>query len=113
MNKISGAVSLLALAAAISIIQIKPASADVVINNVLSPFTSIQVGPGYRAYGRPDWWWVNNPYHHQRCYRRWDPYFAEWQEHCVRMHYYGRGERYYYRQDPSYYRQDPYYRPWY
>jgi hypothetical protein len=90
MRKISGAVSVLSLAAALLGVQTMPASADVVVNNIFSPFTSIQVGPGPRTYGYgSSTWWVHNPHHHQRCYRRWDPYFGEWQWRCVRMHYRG------------------------
>lgn len=86
MNKIFAAVSVLSVAMTLNISQSTPSSAEVIINNVLSPFTSIQVGPGRRAYGAPAWW-IHDPYHHQRCYRRWDPYYGEWQWHCVRMHY--------------------------
>jgi hypothetical protein len=88
MNKITGALSVLSVAAALFVAQGKPALADVIINNVLSPFTSITVVPGHRVH-RPHTVWVHNPRHHQRCYRRWDPYFGEWNMHCVRMRYWG------------------------
>lgn len=86
MNKTFGTIAAVSLASAMLFAQSKPTFADVVVNNILSPFTVIQVGPGHRVYG-PSAGWLNNPRHHQRCYRRWDPYFAEWQERCVRMHY--------------------------
>jgi hypothetical protein len=88
MNKITGALSVLSVAAVLFVAPGKPASADVIINNVLSPFTSITVVPGHRVH-RPHTVWVHNPRHHQRCYRRWDPYFGEWNMHCVRMRYWG------------------------
>jgi len=94
MRKISIVLSVLSLTAAVIGARIAPASADVVVNNILSPFTVIQVGPGHRAYGyRPPAWWINDPRHHQRCYRRWDGYYGEWRFHCVRMHPWG-GESY-------------------
>lgn len=80
------AIAVLSLTVASVGIQSKPASAQVIINNVFSPFTAIQVGPGYRSYGPPAYW-LHNPRHHSRCYRRWDPYYAEWHENCVRMGY--------------------------
>ena len=61
----------------------KPASAQVIINNVLSPFTTIQVAPGYRTYGTRYW----SPEYNSRCYYRWDPYYGEWRTHCERMYY--------------------------
>jgi hypothetical protein len=72
--------------------------AEVIINNVFSPFTTIEVVPSHRSYGyRASIW---SPYHHARCYRRWDAYYGEWRMSCARM-YYGRGD-YDYRD--SYYR---------
>ncbi len=86
MNKASAVVSLLCAATILNVAQTTSSSAEVVVNNILSPFTTIQVGPGQRHYGSRSWW-VHDPYHHQRCYRRWDPYYGEWQWHCVRMNY--------------------------
>jgi hypothetical protein len=86
MNMISRAMFLLYVAASLIFAQSIPTSAQVIVNNVFSPFTTIQVEPGYRAYGAPTWW-LHNPRHHQRCYRRWDSYFGEWRGHCVRMEY--------------------------
>ncbi len=119
MRKISGAVAMLSLATVLIGVQTTPVSAQVVVNNVFSPFTSIQVGPGVRSYGHGYYRhgydghgyyghgsstsWINDPRHHQRCYRRWDPYFGKWQSNCVRMHYgpyYGHGQ--YYRHGSNY-----------
>ena len=86
MRKISGIAAGLGLAMALTGIQVTSAAAQVIVNNVLSPFTSIQVGPGYRAYG-PSSGWLNDERSHQRCYRRWDAYYGHWHMHCVRMNY--------------------------
>jgi hypothetical protein len=92
MNKIIGAVSVLCMAIAMMFAQSAPASADVVVNNVLSPFTMIQVGPGHRVY-RPQTSWAHNPrhhqHHHQRCYREWDRHTGGWSINCVRIRYGG------------------------
>jgi hypothetical protein len=88
MNKIVGAVSVLIMATALIFAQSTPTLADVVVNNILSPFTTIQVGPGHRIY-RPPTLWVNNPRHHQRCYRQWDRHTGGWSMYCVRMRYGG------------------------
>jgi hypothetical protein len=118
MRKISSAIFVLSLAAALLGEQITPVSAQVVVNNVFSPLSNIQVSPGVRSHGRyyqvspgarshghyyqvrpvvrshahyyghsSSTSWINDPHHHQRCYRRWDPYHGEWQWHCARMHY--------------------------
>jgi hypothetical protein len=89
MNKIFGAVSVMSVAMTLNFASSTPSFAEVIINNVLSPFTTIEVGPGPRAYG-PRAWWVNDSRHHQRCYRRWNPYYGSWHMHCVRMYYGGR-----------------------
>jgi hypothetical protein len=82
------------VATALMCVPSAPASADVIVNNIFSPFSSTTViVPGYRSYGHSTYW-INNPYHHQRCYRRWDPYFGEWQWNCVRMHYHSGGPYY-------------------
>ena len=52
MKKTFGAIAVLSLAVAAIDASSKPASAQVIVNNVLSPFTSIEVGPGYRYGGR-------------------------------------------------------------
>jgi hypothetical protein len=52
MKKTFGAVAVLSLAVAAIGAASKTASAQVIVNNVLSPFTSIEVGPGYRYGGR-------------------------------------------------------------
>lgn len=88
MGRVSGAIAALCVALAMTFAQSKMTRADVVINNVLSPFVTIEVGPGHRVYG-PSPYWLNNPRHHQRCYRRWDSYFGEWHVRCVRMRYWG------------------------
>ena len=97
MKKTFGAIAVLSLAIASTGTASKPASAQVIINNFFSPFTTIQVGPGYRAYGAPTWW-LHDPRHHQRCYRRWDPYFGEWQERCTRMGYWRERSHWEYRE---------------
>ena len=92
MNKIIGTVSVLSIAIALIFAQSTPTFADVVINNVLSPFTIIQIGPGHRVAGPPTLW-VHNPRYHQRCYRQWDRHSSGWSIYCVRMRYWG-GEPY-------------------
>jgi hypothetical protein len=92
MNKIVGVVSALGIANALIFAQSTPSLADVTINNVLSPFTTIQVGPGYGVNGTPTWW-LHNPHHNARCQYRWHPYYGEWRMSCVRMRY-GREEYY-------------------
>ena len=88
-----GTTCLLSFALALTFAWSAPTSAEVIVNNIFSPFTTIQVVPPYRAYrgyyGYGDTWWIHNPNHHQRCYRRWHPYYGEWHTHCVRMHYWG------------------------
>ena len=83
MKKNLGAIAVLSLAIALIGAPSKPASAQVIINNVLSPFTTIQVAPGYRTYGTQ--YWSSDQI--ARCYYRWDPYYGEWRTHCARMHY--------------------------
>ncbi len=83
MKKIFGAIAVLGLAIASTGTQSQPASAQVIINNVLSPFTTLQVAPGYRVYGSGYW----SPEQHARCHYRWDPYYGEWRTHCARMNY--------------------------
>ena len=51
MKKTFGAIAVLSLAIASIGTSSKPASAQVIVNNVLSPFTAIEVGPGYRYGG--------------------------------------------------------------
>ena len=55
MNKFIGAVSVLSMAITLIFAQSKPTFGDVIINNVISPFTAIQIGPGHR-YGGPDYY---------------------------------------------------------
>jgi hypothetical protein len=131
MNKIR--IVLASLAALLIFAQSRPASAEVLVNNVLSPFTAIQVGPGYRTY-QPSSWWVHDPRQHQRCYRRWDAYYGHWHMHCVRMSqghepYYAHTGRYghdshhghgqHYGHGPHlgygspYYEYGPFYKPYY
>src|SRR5471032_2290396 len=83
MRKTFGAIAVLSLAIASIGALSKPASAQVIINNFLSPFTTIQVAPGYRSYGTQYW----SPDYNARCYYRWDPYYGEWRTHCARMNY--------------------------
>ena len=83
MKKSFGAIAVLSLTIASIGTLSKPASAQVIINNFLSPFTTIQVAPGYRTYGTQYW----SPEHNARCYYRWDAYYGEWRTHCARMHY--------------------------
>lgn len=52
MKKTFGAIAVLSLAIASTCTLSSPASAQVIINNVLSPFTAIEVGPGYGYGGR-------------------------------------------------------------
>lgn len=92
MNKIIGAVSVLFMAIALIFAQSTPTFADVIVNNVLSPFTTIYVEPGYRV-ARPPTWWLHDPNYNARCYNRWDSYYGEWRNFCVRMNY-GRGGHY-------------------
>ena len=76
----------LSLAVGWTVIFTAPISAEVVVNNLFSPFTTIRVAPAYRVYTPSPARWIHDPTHHQRCYRRWLPYFGEWHWHCVRMH---------------------------
>ena len=78
--------ALCGLVFALTFLLTVPASAEVVINNVFSPFSVIRVRPAYGIYTPPPILWINDPTRHQRCYRRWLPYFGEWHWHCVRMH---------------------------
>lgn len=84
MKKFRAMIYGLSLAFVGAVIFTAPTSAEVVVNNFLSPFTTIQVAP-YRFY-HPSTEWINDPNYHQRCYRRWLPYYGEWHWHCVRMY---------------------------
>jgi hypothetical protein len=96
MQKILGTLSVIGLAAPLLFGQSAPASADVVVNNVLSPFTTIEVGPRRRGYGPwgygygygygPSW---GEPYNNARCYTHWDPWYGERRVRCVRRYYGG------------------------
>jgi len=65
-----------------------PAKAEIIINNIFSPFSTVEIvqprhyGSGYRA-------WIYSPNHHARCYRRWHAYYQEWSFECRRMDYGG------------------------
>jgi len=79
-----------------------PAKADVIINNVFSPFTTIEIVPGHHGYGSGYRAWINSPNHHARCYRRWHPYYQEWSFECRRMYFGGPYERGGYYESGSY-----------
>src|SRR5438477_3237426 len=102
MRKTFGAIVMMSLVSASIGALSKPASAQVIVNNVFSPFTTIQVAPGYRTYGSQYW----SPDQHARCYYRWDPYYGEWRTHCTRMHY--GHERRQYGYEPGYGRRVQY-----
>lgn len=73
-----------------------PASAQVVVNNFLSPFTTIEVGPGYGYY---------RPYYHYSFtgYGSYDtvygPRYHHHHHYYDRYGYYEHGPRYYERRD--------------
>ena len=101
MTKLFGAVTALGLASVLLCSGGKPASADVVVNNILSPFSVTVVGPGHRVYSHGSPW--HHHHHHNeytRCNMRWDPYWGEWRRHCNTRSY---GENF----------RDDYYRPHY
>lgn len=115
MMKMLAAASAVSLTVALPCLQSKPAVADVVVNNILSPFSVTQIGPGHRVYssGWP-WYHHHSPNVYTRCHTRWDPYFSEWRRHCYSREYgenfrddyrpyYRANYRGYYR---SYYRND-------
>jgi hypothetical protein len=80
-----------ATAAAWFAAQSAPASADIVVNNILSPFVTIQViQPPRRARpARYHTWSLHDPHYRAHCDYRWDPYWAEWRVHCHRRPLHG------------------------
>ena len=96
MTKFVGLVLTLTIVALLTFSQSNPASAQVIVNNFLSPFTTIEVGPGYHRY-RPYYYYsysgygsYDTGYYPQRHYYEYDPYGYD--------HY---GPRYY--DGPGYY----------
>ena len=68
------------------------ARAEVIVNNFFSPFTTIEVAPGYYGHRRhADGYYLHNPNYNSRCHYRWHAYYGEWRVNCYRMNY-GRGE---------------------
>ena len=89
MGKALSAVCVLSLASALMLVESATLSAHTTVNNILSPFTTIQVVPGHHRAYRPPTLWVHNPRYHQRCYRQWDGHYGNWSMYCVRMRYWG------------------------
>lgn len=79
MKKLVGFILVLTVVALLMVLQSSPSSAQVIVNNFLSPFTTIEVGPGYgyrpyyyysyTGYGSYDTGYFE-PHHHHR-YDRW------------------------------------------
>jgi hypothetical protein len=91
MYKTVASAGALSMAAACFSTASAPAAADVVVNNILSPFVTIQVIPGHRA--RPARWSLHDPRYRARCNYRWHPYWGEWRVYCHRSQMY-RGKHY-------------------
>jgi hypothetical protein len=71
--------------------QSSSASADIVVNNILSPFVTIQVvQPPRRAHSaRYHKWSLHDPRYRAQCDYHWDPYGGEWRVHCHRRPLHG------------------------
>lgn len=87
MKKLMGAAHAAGLAFAI-LFAAGSARAEVIVNNIFSPFTTVQIVPGHRYAGPPPLW-IHNPRYHQRCFRHWSAYFGTWHHRCERMRYWG------------------------
>ena len=73
MKNLFGRVAVLSMVAALFVMQSTSLFADVFVNNVLSPFTAIEVGPGY-GYGGWGSGYYGPDYYDGRYYRERDYY---------------------------------------
>jgi len=99
MKNLFGRIAVPSMVAALFVMQSTSSFADVFVNNVLSPFTAIEVGPGY-GYGGWGYGSYSSDYYDGRYYRGPDYYGPRsYDHHRFYPYYYG---------GPSY--SYPYYR---
>ncbi|HXF88713.1 MAG TPA: hypothetical protein VNK48_10200 [Xanthobacteraceae bacterium] len=91
MYRTFAAAAALVTATACFSVQSSSASADIVVNNILSPFVTIQViqPPRRVRPARFHTWSLHDPHYRAHCDYRWDPYWGEWRVHCHRRPLHG------------------------